>query len=201
MCGAWQERVEWETMRRRVFAFLSLLSLLLCVATAVLWVRSAFVYNSITAEWSDHVKLKVQGPEVFIRVNKARFDAAGPLRNAKVSVVKAGKDLAVPGAVFVRYHSIARSNDGVVHVLVRHWELWLSYWLIILASLLLPATYILTAFHTGKHPYPSCPSCGYNITGNTSGTCPECGSPVPQASRQFEQSLVPAQSPLRSPLR
>ena len=23
-----------------------------------------------------------------------------------------------------------------------------------------------------------CPSCGYDLTANTSGTCPECGSPV-----------------------
>jgi hypothetical protein len=24
----------------------------------------------------------------------------------------------------------------------------------------------------------SCPTCGYNLTGNTSGTCPECGTPI-----------------------
>jgi len=24
-----------------------------------------------------------------------------------------------------------------------------------------------------------CPSCGYNLRGNTSGTCPECGAPIP----------------------
>ena len=24
-----------------------------------------------------------------------------------------------------------------------------------------------------------CPSCGYDLTGNVSGTCPECGRPVP----------------------
>jgi hypothetical protein len=26
-----------------------------------------------------------------------------------------------------------------------------------------------------------CASCGYSLTGNTSGTCPECGTPVPAA--------------------
>jgi hypothetical protein len=25
-----------------------------------------------------------------------------------------------------------------------------------------------------------CTSCGYSLTGNTSGTCPECGTPVPK---------------------
>jgi hypothetical protein len=28
-----------------------------------------------------------------------------------------------------------------------------------------------------------CPTCGYSLTGNTSGTCPECGTAVPQRSR------------------
>ena len=25
----------------------------------------------------------------------------------------------------------------------------------------------------------TCPACGYDLTGNTSGICPECGTPVP----------------------
>jgi hypothetical protein len=26
--------------------------------------------------------------------------------------------------------------------------------------------------------YPACPACHYNLTGNSSGTCPECGHAV-----------------------
>ena len=26
--------------------------------------------------------------------------------------------------------------------------------------------------------HPTCRACGYNLTGNTSGTCPECGAPA-----------------------
>jgi len=29
-----------------------------------------------------------------------------------------------------------------------------------------------------------CPGCGYNLTGNTSGVCPECGAPVPRRSEE-----------------
>lgn len=28
--------------------------------------------------------------------------------------------------------------------------------------------------------YSICEQCGYNLTGNTSGTCPECGTPIPE---------------------
>jgi hypothetical protein len=33
-----------------------------------------------------------------------------------------------------------------------------------------------------RFPVGSCRHCGYNLTGNTSGICPECGTPVPQKS-------------------
>ena len=27
---------------------------------------------------------------------------------------------------------------------------------------------------------PECGNCGYNLTGNVSGVCPECGTPIPE---------------------
>ncbi len=30
-----------------------------------------------------------------------------------------------------------------------------------------------------RSPYPLCHKCGYNLTGNVSGVCPECGTPIP----------------------
>ena len=31
-----------------------------------------------------------------------------------------------------------------------------------------------------RHPPGHCPNCGYNLTGNESGVCPECAAPVRQ---------------------
>ena len=31
---------------------------------------------------------------------------------------------------------------------------------------------------------PTCLECGYNLTGNTSGICPECGTPIPKEARE-----------------
>lgn len=36
------------------------------------------------------------------------------------------------------------------------------------------------AFNSSFHDKPGhCPTCGYNLTGNVSGKCSECGAPVP----------------------
>lgn len=41
-----------------------------------------------------------------------------------------------------------------------------------------PLAYVLGRAHAWirRKPYPACPACGYNLTGNTNGTCPECGA-------------------------
>jgi len=56
------------------------------------------------------------------------------------------------------------------------------------AFMVYPATSVgLLLFRLGKRSgrrsANCCATCGYNLTGNTSGVCPECGSPV-IASRQ-----------------
>ena len=38
-----------------------------------------------------------------------------------------------------------------------------------------------------KHVLGRCLDCGYNLTGNVSGICPECGTPVPDAILSVEQ--------------
>ena len=44
-------------------------------------------------------------------------------------------------------------------------------WVMVIASnLILP--------EASDPPYPICKTCGYNLTGNTSGVCPECGEGV-----------------------
>jgi hypothetical protein len=43
-----------------------------------------------------------------------------------------------------------------------------------------------------------CRACGYNLTGNVSGVCPECGSTVPQGAVSDQQSAVNHPAPGRS---
>jgi hypothetical protein len=39
-------------------------------------------------------------------------------------------------------------------------------------------------------PFPTCPRCRYNLTGNVSGICPECGTPVPPELRGSAAAFV-----------
>jgi hypothetical protein len=59
------------------------------------------------------------------------------------------------------------------------WRICLPYWLV---SALGFAACFLLMFRIRRRPPAGQCECGYNLTGNVSGRCPECGTPVPQAS-------------------
>jgi hypothetical protein len=60
-------------------------------------------------------------------------------------------------------------------------------WFLCAVTSLLPILWVIWLVQhrrTGqKDVNANCRSCGYSLTGNTSGTCPECGTAVPQRSR------------------
>ena len=54
-------------------------------------------------------------------------------------------------------------------------------WAIVLLCAVLPITWMATRRRASRcSTAQRCLSCGYNLTGNTSGICPECGRPVPK---------------------
>jgi hypothetical protein len=46
---------------------------------------------------------------------------------------------------------------------------------------------------------PTCSNCGYNLTGNVSGVCPECGTPCQPAPRGPAASAGRTDQPSRPP--
>ena len=56
-------------------------------------------------------------------------------------------------------------------------------WLVVVAFSALPAYSAIRRRQISKRDDESCENCGYNLTGNTSGVCPECGTRVPQKAK------------------
>jgi hypothetical protein len=52
-------------------------------------------------------------------------------------------------------------------------------WLVVCGLLVLLAWWVRIKSRIGTGE-PRCVNCGYNLLGNTSGICPECGTPVPK---------------------
>ena len=50
---------------------------------------------------------------------------------------------------------------------------------LILGSLMIPGVVAMIFQRTPRIPHGHCKTCGYNLRGNVSGKCSECGAPVP----------------------
>ncbi len=64
--------------------------------------------------------------------------------------------------------------------------------LLLLVSLVVPypgsrALYVALRWKQVPDDIPHCKRCGYNLTGNTSGVCPECGKTIPARSTVSSQ--------------
>ena len=201
-------------MRRRIASLVSLLLLLLCVATVVLWVRSyrqaGYVYfthqivwqrGMLHADWAYGLLLK-EGTVQFERRRDVRRDHvtaenirsgfSGPWDWGEVNITtEGGRD--VVGDVgftdpaehwwifgwnqesrpFTGMSSGSTPPDGVSR------SFFFPIWLLLCVWLLLPLLSMLGILTRSRRRRTGrCPTCGYSLTGNTSGTCPECGTAI-----------------------
>ena len=54
-------------------------------------------------------------------------------------------------------------------------------WFIVLLTTILPLWRVISSARRHRRIKTSlCSECGYSLTGNTSGVCPECGTPIPK---------------------
>lgn len=206
-----------QMIRRILSTALVALSLLVCAATVVFWVRSYWRVDSLMLfradrQWTDMWKdgsigtfnagrvyeadsrrgslrllyLYEQNSIYYRRLNPALWfsadeDALQPWAAAAthwpgVAIESRPVRQALPNADIFRPGDPPRPIAYTVHALYTPWALWTFL------TALLPAWVLghrlRRVRRLRRQSAGRCPHCSYNLTGNVSGACPECGRAV-----------------------
>jgi hypothetical protein len=175
-------------MIRRLFTFLSVLSLVLCVATVVLWARS---YSEV----SDHVTLGGRDSAALLR-GQSSFElhfrsghihwAPNPhllLMPISIGTEPPAGDTAFPSKVSFTNVSVDTCSCGFVGVNGevngrRMSDGIFPFWIATSILALLPSTLLLRRCRRTsswrRRSRGCCPACGYDLRA-TPDRCPECG--------------------------
>jgi hypothetical protein len=174
-------------MRRRFFTLLSALSLLLFLATVVLWIRSHWMYETVT--------LHPRNRQMFVTINQVSG-------RVQLWVYTASPGPAQSGIESVRVDALesmfppSKSRDMMLHPpsfechytdashsgrLIRFYTLGLPHWLFIVLFASCLALPVNRWFRLGRCARLNrCPICGYDLRA-TPDRCPECGTvPAPK---------------------
>ena len=146
-------------MRIRLLRLLSGLSLLACLGVGALWVRSyRFPPNRAGG---DVLNITRHDPKWWV------ISARGRITLCR----QAGRDWGrkIPGfdAAGFRFGGLRGPNGSLYNAAVPH--------AFVLSLLLVPPAASLVASWRRRPRPGQCPSCAYDLTGNVSGVCPECG--------------------------
>jgi hypothetical protein len=173
-------------VRRRPLNLLTLLSLLLCIASAALWVRAHFVrdaagfsrpekgqlvtralftgYSVIGYTWSNDM-LRTSSPRTSWFYSQRH---PGRPQHSRV----------LPDLVeWVELHSPPGTPPSSVHYTV-------PLWMFVIAFGAAPAVRLRRSARARRLARRGhCPRCAYDLTGDLSGVCPECGAPAGKPAR------------------
>jgi hypothetical protein len=162
-------------MKRRLLNLLTLLSLLLCVAVGVLWVLSYNWYPDM--EWGGEIDPSFGWPHLHkhqFSVFEGRLGyilSHGPMVTVPPSV-RASEAEFVGVTITRGYWWMVPDSDVTAYRCMVTVPLgWL-----LLVSAVLPAFALWSQLRERHRTRRGrCTACGYDLTGNVSGVCPECG--------------------------
>jgi hypothetical protein len=159
---------------------LTVLSMLLCVVALALWphsYRSATIVqrlwperNVLLVSVKGHVSLHEQVAPVFPTTEwNFRFSPKFDERCVRHPVVWSAGGLSME-----RYDGTGDFIGSYDRSLV------IPYWLPALVCLTLPMVRAASAirYQRRRASLPACSTCGYDLTANVSGVCPECGTGI-----------------------
>jgi len=209
-------------VKRRLFNILAAVSLVLCVATVVMWVRSYFVVDLV-----GHWMIDTGASQITVEKCGGIFSQRG------VVAIASGTRWMAPTFLDNYHHrhrplTVATDQSGWItwrhhENSLPHWvyglrgdvdffgffidsgprwgpwrppgltykantrTIWIPYWFLCFVASIAPGLWcaslwlnrmrLLRLIRLGL-----CVTCGYDLTGNVSGVCPECGKPIAAAS-------------------
>ena len=162
------ERVRWHTARGALIIFLSIVVAAIAISTCVsYWWSVEFRLSGMNGRDLDSIAIGVREGRLSFKVTGIEHAH----KRAEFSFLSF--EYKVISAMLGAPYQIGKAW-------VRHRLLRFPAWIAILLS----ATYPIIAFIRGplrrrrRRKRGQCLSCGYNLTGNTSGVCPECATMV-----------------------
>ena len=194
-------------VRARLLTFLSALSLLLCVASAVLWVRSHIISDQF---WSGRVDDRPDGqddvsvymlcdwgglcilrtghhyPQDFLKAHPNNRSPAGPYKGRRswgasaVYPYQGGRPGAPVAFRFAGFELTTGLRPNPKDPFRRHTAaMVVPIWALTLLTALPPAVFLVRRLR--RRPLPAgarpCPRCNYDLRA-TPDRCPECGTPA-----------------------
>jgi hypothetical protein len=198
-------------MRRRMFNIAAAASLVLCAAAAALWVCGSFKwfqteytannYGLEASSWPGTFRL------VFSRTTRASWEELGGYFKSSPATTVVDVDPSNwPNTIkyfrFLGFKYYAYSYPPPLRpggAKPNRWttiDVEIPLWFVMYLSALFPIRWLELRIRRKSRP-GLCRCCGYNLTGNTSGVCPECGSPIPQTATPASSSAESSGEPAR----
>jgi hypothetical protein len=177
-------------MNRRLFNFITLVSLLMCLAATVLWVRSYWSSDSIIREGPAETLVGSESGQLVLNRSypgeAGRATAPGwrfqtfPTPEREEFVYTNGRQFRYRALGFeiASYRPIPHTMwaSGIPFTSVRYWTAGVPHWFAV-GVLALPPALWLRRRQRRRHARRAglCASCGYDLRASP-GRCPECGA-------------------------
>jgi hypothetical protein len=177
-------------VRRWLFNFAAVASLVLCTGAVLLWLFSFLEFSPFGQSWLvswdrngkylDHGWIASGGSIYIYRQdwNPAPPPAARRWRYTGVEPMPGFQP--AQGKFGFAYRFVRIPAGQLTYV---DQQLRFPGWVPVVLLVLIPARWFSCRTRLRRRQVAgACLACGYSLTGNTSGTCPECGTPIKQTS-------------------
>jgi hypothetical protein len=187
--------VQWAGMKRLfcwLFNIFAAMSLLLCLATAAMWVRSwvvadEWVFYDAHGDVSLAVEFRSELPHEWYLTSECGHVtciALFPLHASNNRIFRVGvHHVRPPADERADFSGYSQPFPGLrIHDYgpIAYWCIVLSYWLPFLITAILPAAWLITRVGRTKRRWKKlglCLHCGYDLRAHQPGDkCPECGT-------------------------